>query len=78
VVVKLLLELGADVNVQGGKYGNALNATSLNGDLEVMSWLLDKGANVNPQSSSNRTALQAASWAGHWELYMVVMLYYAG
>ena len=30
-MVQLLLEKGADVNAQGGSYGNALQATSLGG-----------------------------------------------
>ena len=30
-IVQLLLERGADVNVQGGKYGNALQAAAREG-----------------------------------------------
>jgi ankyrin repeat protein len=41
---------GADVNVQGGEYGNALQAASYNGDGDITQLLLDKGADVNAQT----------------------------
>ena len=43
-VVRLLLEKGADVNAQGGYYGNALQAASARGHEAVVRLLLDKGA----------------------------------
>ena len=46
-VVKLLLDKGADINAQGGEYGNALQAASHRGHERVVKLLLDKGANVN-------------------------------
>jgi ankyrin repeat protein len=46
-VVKLLLDKGADVNAQGGRYGNALYAASLGGHEQVVKLLLDKGADTN-------------------------------
>jgi hypothetical protein len=43
-VVKMLLDNGADVNAQGGEYGNALQA-ALEGDRKaVVKMLLDNGA----------------------------------
>jgi ankyrin repeat protein len=48
-VVKLLVDKGADVNTQGGDYGNALYAASQGGHEAVIKMLLDKGANVNAQ-----------------------------
>ncbi|KAH8745815.1 ankyrin repeat-containing domain protein, partial [Diaporthe sp. PMI_573] len=46
-VVQMLLDKGADVNTQGGEYGNALHAASHQGHKEVVQMLLDKGADVN-------------------------------
>ncbi|KAF2853751.1 ankyrin [Plenodomus tracheiphilus IPT5] len=50
-VVKLLLDKGANVNVnaQGGHYGNALQAASAGGYKAVVKLLLDKGADPNAQ-----------------------------
>jgi ankyrin repeat protein len=41
------LDKGADVNAQGGYYGNALYTTSLRGDQEIVNLLLDKEADIN-------------------------------
>jgi hypothetical protein len=43
-VVQLLLDEGADVNAQGGRYGNALQAASQGGHEQVFKMLLDAGA----------------------------------
>jgi ankyrin repeat protein len=43
----MLLDQGADVNAQGGEYGNALYAVSDGGYKEVVQMLLDQGADVN-------------------------------
>ena len=59
-VVALLLEKGADVNAQGGYYGNALQAASLEGREAVVALLLEKGADVNAQGGYYGNALQAA------------------
>jgi hypothetical protein len=64
-VVKLLLEKGADVNAQGGDYGNALYAASLGGHEKVVELLLGQGADVNAQGGRFGNALQAASLDGH-------------
>ncbi|KAF5337540.1 hypothetical protein D9758_016675 [Tetrapyrgos nigripes] len=44
-----LLDKGADVNAQGGKYGNALQAGSFQGDKNLVRILLERGADVNAQ-----------------------------
>jgi hypothetical protein len=66
-VVKLLLETGkgADVNAQGGYYGNALYAASWGGHEKVVELLLSKGADVNARGVYYSNALYAASWGGH-------------
>ena len=64
-MVKLLLDEGADVNAQGRRYGNALQAASEGGHKAVVKLLLDKGADVNAQGRQYGNALQAASYEGH-------------
>lgn len=39
--MELLLDNGANVNTEGGEYGNALQAASYKGKQEVMQLLLD-------------------------------------
>ncbi|KPA38318.1 hypothetical protein FLAG1_08853 [Fusarium langsethiae] len=43
---QLLQKKGADVNAQGGEYGNALQAASIRGHDKVVQQLLEKGADV--------------------------------
>ncbi|KAH7359929.1 hypothetical protein BKA66DRAFT_562105 [Pyrenochaeta sp. MPI-SDFR-AT-0127] len=63
--VKLLLEYGADVNAQGGRYSSALQAASANGYEAVVELLLEKGADINAQGKFFSNALQVASAEGH-------------
>jgi ankyrin repeat protein len=48
-VVHVLLDRGADVNVQGGQYANALQAASVGGHEKVVQMLLNRGADVDTQ-----------------------------
>ncbi|KAL5328216.1 hypothetical protein ACEPPN_001712 [Leptodophora sp. 'Broadleaf-Isolate-01'] len=64
-LVSLLLEKGADVNAQGGSYGNALQAALSRGHEATTALLLEKGADVNAQGGFYGNALQAASARGH-------------
>jgi hypothetical protein len=59
-----LLNEGADVNIEGGAHGHALQASIIGGNSEVVRLLLDKGANVNAQGGVLGNALQAASAQG--------------
>jgi ankyrin repeat protein len=59
--VKLLLDRGADVNIQGGPFGNALQAAAYYGSQEIVKLLLDRGADVNIQGGAYGNALQAAA-----------------
>jgi ankyrin repeat protein len=64
-VVKLLVDKGAEVNAQGGGYGNALQTASARGYKEIVKLLLDKGAEVDAQGGYYGDTLQAASAGGH-------------
>ncbi|KAF2627576.1 ankyrin, partial [Macroventuria anomochaeta] len=71
---KLLLNEGADVNAQGRRYGNALQAASYGGHKQqVVKMLLDKGANVNAQGGLYGNALQAASYGGHEQVVKMLL-----
>ena len=68
-----LIGKGADVNAQGGEYGNALQAASFRGYLAIVKLLLDKGADVNSQDGRHGNALQAASFKGHLEIVKLLL-----
>lgn len=63
--MQIQLDKGANINAQGGEYGNALQAASFRGYKKVVTMLLDKGANINTQGGHFNNALQAASSGGH-------------
>lgn len=45
--VKVLLELGSDVDLRGGSMGTCLQAAATSGNVETMAALLDAGAKIN-------------------------------
>ncbi|KIJ95349.1 hypothetical protein K443DRAFT_77118, partial [Laccaria amethystina LaAM-08-1] len=59
-IAKLLIEKGADVNAQGGHYGNALYAASNGGHEASAKLLIEKGADVNAKGGEYGNAFQAA------------------
>ncbi|KAJ5433545.1 uncharacterized protein N7458_012701 [Penicillium daleae] len=63
--VELLLKEGADVNAQGGRFGNAVQAASYHGYKGVVRLLLEEGANVNTQGGDYGNSLYAAALQGH-------------
>ncbi|KAJ5365328.1 NACHT nucleoside triphosphatase [Penicillium concentricum] len=63
-----LIDKGADVNAQGGYYGNALQAASQRGHQEIVNLLLNNAADVNAQGGYYGNALQAASGCGYQEI----------
>ncbi|EED17208.1 ankyrin repeat-containing protein, putative [Talaromyces stipitatus ATCC 10500] len=67
-LVHWLLEKGADVNTQGGEFGNALQAAVEGGRLEIVERLLEKGADVNAQGGLYGNALQVAVEGGHLKI----------
>jgi ankyrin repeat protein len=58
--------------VQGGFYGNALQAASLTGHQEIFKLLLEQGADINTQGGFYGNALQAASSKGHQETVKIL------
>ncbi|CAG5158427.1 uncharacterized protein ALTATR162_LOCUS5073 [Alternaria atra] len=72
-VVSLLIDESADVDVQGGHYGNALQAASWEGHEAVVRLLLDKDADANAQGGVYGNALQAASAKGHEQIAKLLL-----
>ncbi|GAB7364764.1 hypothetical protein MBLNU230_g5562t1 [Neophaeotheca triangularis] len=73
-VVSDLLGSGANVNAQGGTYGNALQAASARGYTEVVQLLIDNGADVNARGGSySNNALEAASVEGYTEVVQLLI-----
>ncbi|KAK2470677.1 hypothetical protein H9L39_16908 [Fusarium oxysporum f. sp. albedinis] len=66
-------EIGADVNAEGGVYGNALQAASSTGNLEIVQLLLDEGADVNAQGGEYGNPLQATSLNGKLEVVQLLL-----
>ena len=64
-VAQELIRLGADVNAQGGRYGNALQAAAEKGYKDIVKLLLERGADVNAQGGRYGNTLQAASIGGN-------------
>jgi ankyrin repeat protein len=61
------------VNVQSGRYGNALQAASTRGHEQIVQLLLDRGAEVNAQGAYYGNALQAASGQGHEQIVQLLL-----
>jgi hypothetical protein len=72
-VTRLLLDAGADVNAQGGLFGNALQAASLRGYEQIVKMLLDAGADFNAQGGDYGNALQAASAGGYEQIVKTLL-----
>jgi hypothetical protein len=70
LTMQMLMDAEADVNAQGGYYGNALLATLVNGHAKMVQMLRDPGAEMNAHCS---IILQAASVNGHAEAVQTLM-----
>jgi len=71
--VELLLENGADVNMQVEHFGTALQAASDSGHAQIVQQLLDWGADVNIQRGPFGTALLNASSGGHSKIVQLLL-----
>lgn len=65
ISTSMLLEAGADVNVQDSKGKSALMIAAQRGSDELVRLLLDSGANVKNQCHRGQTALSFAAGRGH-------------
>ena len=72
-VAYCLLQNGAEVNAQQGRYGFALQAASYGGHEATAKVLLEYGAEVNAQGGEYGNALQAASYGGHQAIVKVLL-----
>ena len=72
-VCRRLLDMGADVNAQGGICGNALQAASAHGNKDIVQLLLDSEADINAQGGHFGSALQAASGGGHEAIVQLLL-----
>ena len=70
-IVRILVEDGADINVQGVA-GNSLYVAAQEGYQVIVRLLLDTGADVNSQGVIG-SALQAASRAGHERIVQLLL-----
>jgi hypothetical protein len=70
---KKLIENGADVNMQGGYYGNPLQAASMEGHENIVQLLLHHGATVNLQGGHYGSALQAATYIGKESIVNILL-----
>jgi ankyrin repeat protein len=70
-VVRLLVAKGADVNTQGGYYGNALQAASERGHKAVVRLLLDKGTDGSTLGGfyGNTFQVLVLQYQGKYEAY---------
>jgi ankyrin repeat protein len=78
-VVKLLLDKGADINVQCGRHNSALQTATFWGHDQVVRLLLARGADVNIKGDIDGggclNSLQAASYRGHEQLVRLLLDY---
>lgn len=61
----LLINKEADVNTQGGRFGNTLQEASCGGHQAVVELLLKRSASVNAQGGYYSNALWVASFGGY-------------
>ncbi|KAK4175394.1 hypothetical protein QBC36DRAFT_331536 [Triangularia setosa] len=72
-VSRALIDGGADVNVQGGHYGTALQAAANGGHRDITQLLLDRGADINAKGGIYGTALLAASQGGYRDIVQLLL-----
>jgi len=64
-IVESLMEQGADVNADGGKFGTALQAASAKGHQSIVEILIKAGADINAWGGKHGNALHSALAESH-------------
>jgi len=64
-IVRLLVDSGADVNIQNFEGVTALYLAVERGDTEICTYLMENGANVNIQNENGQSAAHIACINGH-------------
>ena len=72
-IIRLLIEYGANVNLQDKDGYTALVFASYNGHTEAVKLLLANGADPDLQDNNRRTALMYASHNGHIEIVKLLL-----
>jgi ankyrin repeat protein len=71
-ILKALLKCGVNVNIEGGHFGNALQAASFQGHTEIVWSLLQAGANPG-QKGKFESDIHAALAGGHESTAMCLL-----
>ena len=76
-IAKLLLNAGADVNIQNNTGSTALIYAAYNNNIEIIKLLLNSDADIDKQNSAGRTALMSAAYNNNREIIELLLDYYA-
>ena len=74
-LVRLLLEIGADINLANSAGDTPLYVASERGNVEMVRILLEKGADINQAESNGQTPLMIAVGMGHEEVVEALLEY---
>lgn len=72
-IVKLLIESGADPNMEDENGFRALSWAPIRGRIDIVKSLLAAGADVNAQAQNGWTALMAAAQGGHPDVVRLLL-----
>jgi hypothetical protein len=73
--VRLLIDAGADVNVQSCNQSTALHCSAEDGNIKIAELLLKANANPNLKDSKDKTPLDYAIWNNHRDIITLLRNY---